>query len=151
MRGSQGRAVRLIVTDLDGCLLDPGGNMPGDFDGTVDACERNGILLCACSGRSVEGVTHPLGRAADRMALITDNGARIRVNGRDHIGRPIPRELWRRVIDEGRKHPGLVLRQRQKHCGGIRQGVFLGAAHHQFRGDGDRENHWLDRQAPAIH
>ena len=109
MKGSQGRAVRLIVTDLDGCLLDPGGNMPGDFDGTVDACERNGILLCACSGRSVEGVTHPLGSASDRMALITDNGARIRVNGRDHIGRPIPRELWRRVIDEGRKHPGLVV------------------------------------------
>ena len=109
MDGNGPGRLSLIVTDLDGCLLDSRGRMPGDFMRVVDACEKAGIILCACSGRAVEGVTTPLGEAASHMALITDNGARIWMGGELRFVRTIPRNLWMRVVTEGRRHPGLVV------------------------------------------
>ncbi len=109
MDGKNPGRFSLIVTDLDGCLLNSAGEMPPDFMRSVDACKRAGIVLCACSGRSVEGVRKPLGAAAEHMAMITDNGARIRLGGETRFVRTIPRELWIRVVLEGRRHPGLVV------------------------------------------
>ncbi len=122
----------LIVTDLDGCLLDSGGRMPDNFMQVVEACEEAHIVLCACSGRAVEGVAKPLGEAASHMAMITDNGARIWLGGELRFVRTIPREMWMRVVMEGRRHPGLVVILT------TRKGAFTDAAM-PHGGETDRE------------
>ena len=103
------RPVRLCVTDLDGCLLDAESHIPDGFDDTLAFCSRQGMTVCAASGRSVEGMKEAVGPLADRMALISDNGARVWVHGVERYCRTIPCEVWKPVAREAGRHPGLHL------------------------------------------
>ncbi len=103
------RPIRLCVTDLDGCLLDAESRVPDCFEEALALCEQKGITVSAASGRSVEGMTGALGLLAQRMALISDNGARVFVRGREMTRRTFPADLWRPVALEARRHPRLHL------------------------------------------
>ena len=37
--------IKLIVTDMDGCLLDGAGRLPADFGEAFDSMRRNDIIL----------------------------------------------------------------------------------------------------------
>ena len=116
------RPVRLCVTDLDGCLLDAESRLPAGFEDTLSLCRRKGMTVCAASGRSVEGVKEAVGPLADQMTLISDNGARVWVQGSERCCRIIPFALWKPVALEARKHPGLHLVMT------LRDGAVLDAA-----------------------
>ena len=45
--------IRLVVSDLDGCLLDGEGKLPGDFDRTLSLMRVHGVTFAAASGRAV--------------------------------------------------------------------------------------------------
>lgn len=74
-------AVKLIVTDLDGCLLKSDSSLPQSFDEAFRLMEREGVVFAAGSGRSIDGACAPFGEYAKRMAFVTDNGARVFHNG----------------------------------------------------------------------
>ena len=44
--------IRLVVSDLDGCLLDGEGKLPGDFDRTLSLMRVHGVTFAAASGRA---------------------------------------------------------------------------------------------------
>ena len=52
--------IKLIVTDMDGCLLDGKGSLPSDFEETYRIIEEKGVILAAASGRSIAGLMKPL-------------------------------------------------------------------------------------------
>ena len=41
--------IKLIVTDMDGCLLDGKGNLPSDFEETYRIIEEKGVILAAAA------------------------------------------------------------------------------------------------------
>ena len=70
-------AYKLVVSDLDGCLLHSDGRLPEYFSEAFELMERQGAVFAVASGRSRSGVLNPFEAYADRMAFITDNGARV--------------------------------------------------------------------------
>lgn len=70
-------AIKLIVTDLDGCLLKSDSSLPQCFGEAFSVMEREGVVFAAGSGRSIEGAQAPFGEYGKKMAFVTDNGARV--------------------------------------------------------------------------
>ena len=100
--------IRLIVTDMDGCLLDPGGKLPPDFPEAFALMDEKQVLFAAASGRSADGLRIPFGSRADRMALITDNGARIFHNGNLLAEEVLETSDYLPLIKEFHSHSGLI-------------------------------------------
>ncbi len=101
-------AVKLIVTDLDGCLLNNDGTLPDNFGEAYDAMKRNGVVFAAASGRSVTGAKRPFGPYTDSIDYISDNGAMVCHDGKNILNRVLPFDEYRPVIEEMRKHENLL-------------------------------------------
>ncbi len=69
--------VKLIVSDLDGSLLNKDGTLPDDFDEVFGFMQDNNILFAAASGRPKAMMDTLFSQYADDMVYITDNGAQI--------------------------------------------------------------------------
>ena len=61
--------IKLIVADMDGCLLDPGEKLPINFREAYDLMTRQNVIFAAASGRSVDGLKGPFGHMTADMAF----------------------------------------------------------------------------------
>ena len=99
--------IRLIVSDLDGCLLDGDGRLPADFGETLKAMREAGVTFAAASGRSVQGMTCLI-PPDDDIAMITDNGA-CGFQGTSRLWADmLPRSVWYPIVVRVRQIPGVV-------------------------------------------
>ena len=67
--------LRLVVTDMDGTLLDGRGRVPADLGETVARMRERGVLFAPASGRQLGNLRRVLGPLADDALLIAENGA----------------------------------------------------------------------------
>ena len=102
------KMIKLIVTDMDGCLLNNAGLLPSDFAETIHMMEEQGVLLAAASGRSIEGLKRPFGALAPQMAFLSDNGACAYHKGERLFSHTITKEDYLPVLEEAGKHEGLI-------------------------------------------
>ena len=100
--------IKLIVTDMDGCLLDGKGSLPSDFEETYRIIEEKGVILAAASGRSIAGLMKPFGMYAEKMAFASDNGACAYYKGRKLFSNTLERSDYLPIFEEARKHPNLI-------------------------------------------
>ena len=100
--------IKLIVTDMDGCLLDGAGCMPGDFDETFQRMEEKDVIFAAASGRSITGLQKPFGETAHKMAFLSDNGACAYYKEECLYSHTIAREDYLPVLLEARKYRDLI-------------------------------------------
>ena len=100
--------VKLIVTDMDGCLLDGKGFLPPDFDEVYELMKEHGVVFAAASGRSIAGLRKPFGKYSEEMAFVSDNGACAYYRGKSLFSNTISREDYLAVCDEARKHENLI-------------------------------------------
>lgn len=64
--------IRLIVSDLDGTLLNSEKNISDDMQGVIKELENRGVIFAAASGRSRDSILSYFGDAP--VAVIADNG-----------------------------------------------------------------------------
>ena len=68
--------IKLIVSDLDGTLLNSKKQLPPDLFETLDELERRGIVFAVASGRTYSAVDHLFPEEYRRkISFICDNGA----------------------------------------------------------------------------
>lgn len=67
--------VRLIVTDMDGTLLDEKHKLPADFDSVYQELQRRRIAFVMASGRSFVSLQEYYDKMPGAPACICDNGA----------------------------------------------------------------------------
>ena len=48
--------IKLIVTDMDGCLLGGNNDLPPDFNEAFELMKKNNVIFAAASGRSIAGL-----------------------------------------------------------------------------------------------
>ena len=84
-----GRDLRLVVTDMDGTLLDGRGRVPERLAEVVARLHERGIVFCPASGRQLANLRQTLGEVVAEAAIIAENGTLV-VDG--------PRELFRDTI-----------------------------------------------------
>jgi hypothetical protein len=97
-------SIKLIVTDLDGCLLKRDSSLPASFKEAFELMEREGVVFAAGSGRSIDGAAAPFGEYASRMAFVTDNGARVFHKGKVIEETLISYEDYAPILDEVERH-----------------------------------------------
>ncbi|MCR4739362.1 MAG: HAD family hydrolase [Lachnospiraceae bacterium] len=102
------KKIKLIVSDMDGCLLDGEGRVPAGFGEAVRLMKDKGVMFAAASGRTVEGMRKPFGELSDRISYISDNGARVFLLDKCIVNRILPYEKYIPAIGEMRKHRGLL-------------------------------------------
>jgi Cof subfamily protein (haloacid dehalogenase superfamily) len=69
--------IRLVVTDMDGCLLHDDKSMPKDLFEVIDDCYNNDIQFAIASGRSYFDLKKQFENKLNKIILICDNGALI--------------------------------------------------------------------------
>lgn len=100
--------IKLIVTDLNGCLLDGAGNLPESFPAAYEIMKNKNVVFAAASGRSVIGIKTTLGSRADEMALIYDNGACVYYRGQKLFTKTLPLDDYLPVLNEARARKDIV-------------------------------------------
>lgn len=101
--------VKLVAADMDCTLLADDGSMPPHMFDRIRALDDAGITFCAASGRPLYTLSDMFTEVADRMALLSDNGAAIRCRGeliyKDLIDVPTYHEMIDFTLADGRGCP----------------------------------------------
>ncbi|MEU7303210.1 Cof-type HAD-IIB family hydrolase [Streptomyces sp. NPDC007206] len=66
--------IRLIVTDMDGTLLDDAKRIPGELWPALAELRRRGVLFSPASGRQYATLARQFARVAEGMVFIAENG-----------------------------------------------------------------------------
>lgn len=103
--------IRMVVTDMDGTLLNSRHEVSDRFFGLYQELEARGIELVAASGRQYHSMVDKLHPLRDRIVFIAENGALMRYREQTLLTTPLPRQHLRAILDRaysvGDAHPVL--------------------------------------------
>ena len=89
--------IRLIVTDMDGTLLDDAGKLPRQLGRVLAQLRRRGVLFSPASGRQYATLARLFAGAEDDMAFIAENGAYVVRDGAELSSDPLDPAVAARV------------------------------------------------------
>ena len=99
--------IKMIVSDMDGSLLDEKNQLPPDFFSVLDQIEKKGIRFVVASGRSYYTLYDNFTPRSDDIYYIADNGTCVVENGEITYKNVMTREDIIRILDVGNKIPGI--------------------------------------------
>lgn len=89
--------IRLIVTDMDGTLLDDAGQLPRELGSVLTQLRRRGVLFSPASGRQYATLLRQFTGAEDGMVFIAENGTYVVRNGVELSSDPLDPAVAARV------------------------------------------------------
>ena len=89
--------IKLVVSDLDGTLLDENSRLPSDFSRFVQKLEKKNIQFATASGRNWESQKDLFAAYKERLTFICDNGAFIMHKGKLFFISELETELWKNI------------------------------------------------------
>lgn len=95
--------IRLIVTDMDGTLLDADGNVPLGLWPLLDELRRRGIVFSPASGRQYATLAHLFEGVDAGMAYIAENGALVVRDGVELSSDPLDPAVSARLVTRVRQ------------------------------------------------
>ena len=98
--------VKLIVTDMDGTLLNSRHQVSSRFFGLFEALSEHGIQFAAASGRQYESIAVKLTPVLDQLVVIAENGGLVRHQGRELLSTPLDPGLRDQVLERLENIPG---------------------------------------------
>ena len=100
--------LRLVVTDMDGTLIDDEGRVPAGLTDAVADMRDAGIVFAPASGRQLANLRAVLGSAVDDSPLIAENGSFVVHGGEEVHSDTISAQdaeaaitMTRRLVDSG--------------------------------------------------
>lgn len=97
--------IKLIVTDLDGTLLDSHHNLPNDFWQVEQQLQEQNILLAIASGRQFYNILNVFDRIKDRTIFLAENGTYAYYQGQELFVNPLDKKAAIEFIKIGRNVP----------------------------------------------
>ncbi len=98
--------VRLVVADMDGTLLDAGGNVPESFWPLLAEMRARGIAFVPASGRQYATLARTFTGDGSAMSYIAENGNLVVSNGAVLAATSLDRAFAAGVIDAVRRSAG---------------------------------------------
>lgn len=93
--------IKLIVSDLDGTLLQNGAQaLTEEAKKVISALQKKGVLFAAASGRQYPNLYRLFGELSEEMAFICENGAYAVNRGKELYSIPMDRELGIAIIQD---------------------------------------------------
>ncbi|MFF8595369.1 Cof-type HAD-IIB family hydrolase [Streptomyces sp. NPDC015220] len=90
--------IRLIVTDMDGTLLDDAKRLPPGLWPTLAELRRRGVLFSPASGRQYATLAEQFAGADDGMVFIAENGAHVVRDGVELSSDPMDPAVVERLV-----------------------------------------------------
>ncbi|MGW2836193.1 Cof-type HAD-IIB family hydrolase [Streptomyces sp. NPDC001493] len=90
--------IRLIVTDMDGTLLDAEGNVPAGLWPLLEELGRRSIVFSPASGRQYATLAHLFEGADEGMVYIAENGALVVRDGVELSSDPVDPAVSARLV-----------------------------------------------------
>ncbi|MGW2548980.1 Cof-type HAD-IIB family hydrolase [Streptomyces sp. NPDC001635] len=90
--------IRLVVTDMDGTLLDGAGRIPEDLWPLLAELRRRGVLFSPASGRQYATLARQFADAGDGMVFVAENGTYVVRDGVELGSDPLDAAVAARVI-----------------------------------------------------
>ncbi len=91
--------VKLVVTDMDGTLLNSSHQVSSRFFELFEALRKRGIQFAAASGRQYESIAVKLTPILDQLIVIAENGGLVRHQGRELLSTPLDPNLRDQVLE----------------------------------------------------
>ncbi len=101
--------IKLIVTDLDGTLLDSNHQLPNDFWEIEQKLFDNNILLAIASGRQFYNIINVFDKIKERTLFLAENGTYAFYQGKELFVNTLPKKDAIAFIEIGRKVPDAYL------------------------------------------
>ncbi|MFF4212136.1 Cof-type HAD-IIB family hydrolase [Streptomyces sp. NPDC001796] len=95
--------IRLVVTDMDGTLLDGSGRIPDGLWPLLAELRRRGVLFSPASGRQYATLARQFADAADGMVFVAENGTYVVRDGVELSSDPLDPAVAARVIGTARR------------------------------------------------
>lgn len=93
------RNIRMVVTDMDGTLLNPSHEVSDQFFGLYQALRDKGVEFVAASGRQYHSMTDKLAPIKDQIVFIAENGALMRQGAETLLTTPLPSDYIGSILD----------------------------------------------------
>lgn len=101
--------IKLVVTDMDGTLLNSSHELPTDFFDVYEQLKAKGIGFIAASGRQYNSLVHYFDSIKDEIGFIAENGSYMVYKGEELFIDSIDIEVVHEVIDQVRSIPNAHL------------------------------------------
>ncbi|MFE6282133.1 Cof-type HAD-IIB family hydrolase [Streptomyces sp. NPDC057877] len=95
--------IRLIVTDMDGTLLDDDKRAPRELWTVLEQLRERGVLFSPASGRQYATLAREFERAARGMVFIAENGTYVVRDGAELSSDPLAPAVVSRVVEAVRR------------------------------------------------
>ncbi|MGW1065672.1 Cof-type HAD-IIB family hydrolase [Streptomyces aureus] len=95
--------IRLVVSDMDGTLLDAEGRVPEGLWPLLTDLRRRGVVFSPASGRQYATLAHLFGGADDGMVFIAENGAFVVRDGAEVSSDPLDPAVSARLVKSVRQ------------------------------------------------
>ncbi|MGW5664818.1 Cof-type HAD-IIB family hydrolase [Streptomyces sp. NPDC003758] len=95
--------IRLVVTDMDGTLLDGSGRIPDGLWPLLAELRRRGVLFSPASGRQYATLARQFADADDGMVFVAENGTYVVRDGVELSSDPLDPAVAARVIGTTRR------------------------------------------------
>ncbi len=95
--------IKLIVTDLDGTLLNDKHELDDMFWRMEKSVTEEGIIFAVASGRQFFNLEHTFEQVKDRMLFFAENGTHVVYKGEELYVNPLEKEAAHELITTGRE------------------------------------------------
>lgn len=95
--------IRLVVTDMDGTLLDDHKRAPEGLREVLVLLRERGVLFSPASGRQYATLAHEFDGVADGMVFIAENGTYVVRDGEELSSDPMDPAVVARVVESVRR------------------------------------------------
>ncbi len=92
------KKIRLVVSDMDGTLLNEKGQLPQNVPQLIRKLGEKNVLFATASGRTWEAQKRFFSNCQEQMTCICDNGAVIMHHGKQFFLSELKEELWKRIV-----------------------------------------------------
>lgn len=95
--------IRLVVTDMDGTLLDDDKRIPAGLWEVLERLRERGVLFSPASGRQYASLAREFAEVAEGMVFIAENGAYVVRDGEELSSDPLDTDVVARVVAQARR------------------------------------------------
>jgi len=99
--------IKLILSDMDGTLLDENGQLPPGFDDMMAELRQKGVIFGAASGRQYYSLLDTFPSYKDEFLFLAENGTMVMYQGKELFSRPLRKSYAFQVLEAGLKLPDI--------------------------------------------
>jgi Cof subfamily protein (haloacid dehalogenase superfamily) len=98
--------IKLIMSDMDGTLLDEDGRVPAGFDDMIRQLDERGARFAPASGRQYFALLHQFPQYRDRFIFVAENGTFVVEKGKELFSSTMEPATVRLILQAAQKVKG---------------------------------------------